>query len=195
MSNATKLVAEARESFGKGVARKLRAVGKTPVVLYGHGIEPKHLTIETHPLSLVVRHANALVELDIAGETQLALVKDVQKDPVRQVIEHVDLLVVSKREKVEASIPVVVEGEPFSGTIALQEAASLLVTVPAVAIPEHIVVDVEGLTEGTQILAKDLKLDADVELAGDPEELVVHVAIPEMDAEMEAEEAAAEAAE
>lgn len=192
MSTATKLVANAREAFGKGAARKLRAAGQTPVVVYGHGIDPMHLVVETHPLSLVVRHANALIDLDINGKSQLVLVKDVQKDPVRQIIEHVDLLVVSKNEKVETHIPVVIEGEPFSGTIALQEVQSLVAVVPAAQIPEHIVVNVDGLTEGTQVLAKDLKLDKGIELAGDAEELIVHITAPQLD--QHHDDAAAEAA-
>lgn len=186
MSNAVNLTAQARESFGKGAARKLRAAGLTPVVVYGHGIEPLHLTIETHPLSLVVRHANALVNLDIEGKKQLVLVKDVQKDPVRQVIEHVDLLVVSKSEKVEANVPVVLEGEPFAGTIALQEAAAVAISAPATDIPEHIVVDVTGLKEGVQILAKDLQLPAGVAITGDTEEMIAHIAAPQLEADHDA---------
>lgn len=93
MSETAKLVAEARAEFGKGAARKLRAAGKTPVVVYGNGIDPMHLTIETHPLSLVVRNTSALVELEIDGKIQKAQVKAVQKDPVRQIIEHVDLII------------------------------------------------------------------------------------------------------
>src|SRR5690606_27311343 len=102
--------AAARNTFGKGVARKLRAAGQTPVVVYGHGSDPLHLSVETHPLSLIVRHANALIELDIEGKKQLVLVKDVQKDPVRQIIEHVDLVIVKKGETVEVEVPVVIVG-------------------------------------------------------------------------------------
>ena len=117
MSETAKLVASARETFGKGVARKLRAAGQTPVVVYGHGSDPVHLSVETHPLSLIVRHKNALIELDIAGKKRLVLVKDVQKDPVRQIIEHVDLLIIKKGEAVEVEVPILVVGEPFSGCL------------------------------------------------------------------------------
>lgn len=187
-----KLVASARDAFGKGAARKLRAVGQTPAVLYGHGEAPRHFSVETHPLSLIVRQANALIELDLDGEDQLALVKDVQRDPVRQVIEHVDLLIVKKGEKVEVEVPIVVEGEPFSGSSAFQELNTLLVKVPAVSIPENYVVDVEGLEEGTQIFVKDLEVGKDTEVLSEEEELVVQILVPivdtESDADAEAEE-------
>lgn len=175
MSNAAQLVATPRDAFGKGVARKLRAAGQTPVVAYGHGSDPLHLTVETHPLALIVRHANALIELDINGKKQLVLVKDVQRDPVRQIIEHVDLLIVKKGEVVEVEVPVVLVGESFSGTNALLEASSLRLSVPATNIPEHIEVSVQGLEEGAQIHAADVKLASDEKLLDDGQLLVAHV--------------------
>ena len=178
MSETAKLVASARETFGKGVARKLRAAGKTPVVVYGHGAEPLHLSVETHPLSLIVRHANALIELDIDGNKQLVLVKDVQKNPLLQVIEHVDLLIVKKGEAVEVEVPVVIVGEPFSGTSYLQELNTIRLSVPANKIPEHIEVSVEGLQAGTQILTGDVKLSKGETLVEGADHLVVHVVEP-----------------
>ncbi len=193
MSETAKLVATARDTFGKGVARKLRAAGQTPVVVYGHGTDPVHLSVETHPLSLIVRHANAIIDLDINGKSQLVLVKDVQKDPVRQIIEHVDLLIVKKGETVEVEVPIVVVGEPFSGTNALQELNTLRLSVPATNIPAHVEVSVEGLEAGTQITAGDIKLASDETLLDDPQHLVVHVVEPrgaKGDDEAEAEAAA-----
>ena len=105
MANDNRLVAEQREKFGKGAARKLRAAGKIPAVLYGHGTEPQHLTLPGHEVMLILRKANAVLELDISGANQLALVKDVQKDPVRQIIEHVDLVVIRAGERVTVDIP------------------------------------------------------------------------------------------
>ncbi|MFV0435025.1 MAG: 50S ribosomal protein L25/general stress protein Ctc [Leucobacter sp.] len=193
MSDTNKLDADVRDSFGKGAARKLRAAGRTPAVIYGHGTVPVHVSVETHPLSLIVRHANALIELNIEGEKQLVLVKDVQKDPVRQIIEHIDLLVVRKGETVDVEVPVHVEGESFSGTNALQELNTLHLSVPATDIPEHVVVSVEGLEEGAQILAGDIALGEGATLLTDPEHLVVHVVVPRGsvsdDAEAEGEEA------
>ena len=97
----TKVQAELRENFGKGFARRLRAAGKIPAVIYGHGTDPVHVALPGHQMSLLVRRANVVLELDVAGKQQLTLVKDVQKDPVHQIIEHIDLLVVKKGEKVE----------------------------------------------------------------------------------------------
>lgn len=178
MSETAKLVATARETFGKGVARKLRAAGQTPVVVYGHGADPVHLSVETHPLTLIVRHANALIELDIEGKKQLVLVKDVQKNPLLQVIEHVDLLIVNQGETVEVEVPVVIVGEPFSGTSYLQELNTIRLSVPATNIPEHIEVSVEGLQGGAQVLAGDVKLADDETLLDAAEQLVVHVVAP-----------------
>ncbi|MFC5338736.1 50S ribosomal protein L25/general stress protein Ctc [Leucobacter denitrificans] len=195
MSENNKLQAVVRENFGKGAARKLRAVGQTPAVIYGHGTDPKHIAVETHPLSLIIRHANALIELDLDGKKELVLVKDVQKDPVRQIIEHVDLIIIKKGETVEVEVPIVIVGEPFSGTNALQELNTLRLSVPATNIPEHIEVSVEGLEAGTHILAGDLKLASDETLLDTPDHLVVQVVLPRGADEAEEGEEAAEAAE
>ena len=154
----TKVVAEVRENFGKGYARRLRAAGKIPAVIYGHGTDPVHVSLPGHQVSLLIRRANAVLELDVAGKQQLTLVKDVQKDPVHQIIEHIDLLVVKKGEKIQVDVPVVVLGEPFAGTIANLENTTVLLEVEATHIPQHIEVDVEGLEDGTHITAADLKL-------------------------------------
>ena len=111
------LTAELRTQFGKGAARKIRAVGKIPAVIYGHGTDPQHVTLPGHELMLIIRKANQIITLDIEGTPQLALVKDVQKDPVRQIIEHVDLIVIRKGERVEVEVPIHVEGESYPGTI------------------------------------------------------------------------------
>ncbi|WP_449283343.1 50S ribosomal protein L25/general stress protein Ctc [Leucobacter sp.] len=193
MSETNQLVATARESFGKGAARKLRAVGQTPAVIYGHGTDPVHVSVETHPLSLIIRHANAIIELDIEGRKELVLVKDVQKDPVRQIIEHVDLLVVKKGETVEVEVPVHVVGESFAGTNALQELNTIHLSVPATDIPEHLEVSVEGLEEGAHIVTGDIELPKGASLLGDADLLVVNIVAPRgASAEEEASEEAAE---
>src|SRR5690606_27881175 len=122
MTDGNKLAAEIRDQFGKGAARKLRAAGKVPAVIYGHGTEPQHVTLPAHALGLILRKANAVLELDIEGTDEVALVKDVQKDPVRQSIEHVDLIVSKKGEKVQVDVPVHVVGEAAPGTVLEQEA-------------------------------------------------------------------------
>lgn len=193
MSETNQLVAQLRDNFGKGAARKLRAAGQTPAVVYGHGTDPVHISVETHPLSLIVRHANALIELDIDGRQELVLVKDVQKDPVRQIIEHVDLLVVKRGETVEVEVPVHLVGEPFSGTNALQELNTLRLSVPATDIPENVEVSVEGLEEGAQVLAGDVTLPEGATLLDAADQLVAHVVVPRgaaADDEGAAEEAA-----
>ena len=195
---ADKLTAEIRESFGKGAARKIRAADKIPAVIYGHGTDPRHVTLPGHETMLLIRKANAILEVDIAGQTELTLVKDVQRDPVRQIIEHIDLIIVKRGEKVTVDVPVHVEGEPFGSAIAEQDASTISLEVEATNIPEHVVVDVEGKEAGTHITAADIELPAGATLITDPETLVVGIvtpAAPEAAETAEAEEAAqAEAA-
>ena len=193
MSEQTTLSAEVRTQFGKGFARRLRAAHQIPAVLYGHGTEPVHLALPGHETLLLVRHANPIVELAFDGKTQLALVKDVQRDPVRQVIEHVDLVVLQRGEKVTVDVPVVVTGEPFAGTIATLDAMTLSVEVEAISIPEHIEVDVEGREDGTQITAADVTLPQGAVLVSDPETLVVAISTPQLDTTDEDAEASDEA--
>ncbi|QEE61956.1 50S ribosomal protein L25/general stress protein Ctc [Salinibacterium sp. dk2585] len=169
------IVAEVRDSFGKGYARRLRAAGQIPAVLYGHGTKPQHLALPGHETALLLRKANAILELEIDGKTQTGLVKDVQKDPVRQIIEHVDLIVIRKGEKVEVDVAVHVVGESAPGTSVDVDAHSLLVEAPAVSIPANIEVSVEGLEDGASIYAKDVTLPEGVTLVVDPETLVLAV--------------------
>jgi len=175
MADDNKLVAEPRDVFGKGAARKIRAAGKIPAVIYGHGSDPQHVTLPGHEVALILRKANQVLDLDISGKSQLALVKDVQKDPVRQIIEHLDLIVVRKGEKVTVDVPVHVEGESAAGTTAAQDANTLSLEAEATHIPERIIVDIAGLEAGTQILAKDLTLPQGSTLISDPETLVINV--------------------
>ncbi len=178
-----KVVAELRDSFGKGAARKLRAVGKVPAVVYGHGTDPQHLTLPAHQVGLLIRKANAVLDLQIEGKSQLVLVKDVQKDPVRQIIEHIDLIVVVKGEKVTVEVPVRVEGESAAGTIVEVEGHTLHLEAEATHIPEFVTVSVAGLEAGTQIHAKDVTLPKGSTLLGDPEVLVLLVHAPQKAAE------------
>ncbi|THE07320.1 50S ribosomal protein L25/general stress protein Ctc [Microbacterium oleivorans] len=184
----TKVVAELREQFGKGFARRLRAAGKIPAVIYGHGTDPVHVALPGHQVALLIRRANALLELEIDGKQQLTLVKDVQKDPVHQIIEHIDLLVVKKGEKIEVDIPVSVVGEPFPGTIANLENTTVTLEVEATHIPQNVEVSVEGLEDGAHITAADLTLPRGAVLVTDPETLIVGVALPPAPIEDEAEE-------
>ncbi len=190
MAEDTRVSAETRTTFGKGAARRIRAAGKIPAVIYGHGTDPQHVTLPGHQVALILRKANAVLELDIEGKEQLALVKDVQKDPVLQIIEHIDLIVVRRGEKVQVEVPIHLEGESFSGTIATQDTATILVEVEATHIPERIVVSIEGLEEGTLIHAKDVELPRGAVLLSDEELVVVGITVP---AAVESEENAAAA--
>jgi large subunit ribosomal protein L25 len=165
------LLTEVRESFGKGAARKIRAVGKIPAVIYGHGTEPQHVTLPGHEISLILRKSNQILELDIEGKIQLALVKDVQKDPVRQIIEHIDLIVVRKGEKVTIDVTVHLEGEAAPGTTVNQDSNTISLEAEATNIPESIVVNIEGAEDGTQIFARDLELPAGSSLITDEDTL------------------------
>lgn len=190
MADDNKLDADLRESFGKGAARKLRAVGKIPAVIYGHGTDPQHVTLPGHETALLLRKTNVVVTLNIAGDKQLVLVKDVQKDPVRQIIEHVDLIVVRKGEKVTVDVPVHVEGESYPGTLVMLDHNTLTVEAEATHIPASLTVSVEGLEEGAQIHAGDVKLPSGTTLVTDPEALVINITVPRASASDTADEAA-----
>jgi large subunit ribosomal protein L25 len=194
---ADKIQAEIRNSFGKGAARKLRAAGRIPAVVYGHGTDPQHVSLPGHEVSLAIRRANAVLELDIAGSSQLALVKDVQKDPVRQIIEHLDLVVIRSGERVHVEVPVHVEGESAPGTIVALDATTVNLEAEATHIPERVTVSVEGLEDGAHITAADLTLPQGSKLISDPQMLVIAISTPrgaDLEAEEAEEAAAAEAA-
>ena len=194
MAEDNKVQAELREQFGKGFARRLRAAGKIPAVIYGHGTDPVHVALPGHQVGLLIRRANAVLELDIDGRTEVALVKDVQKDPVLQIIEHIDLLVVKKGEKIEVEVPVLVIGESASGTIVNLENTTVYLEVEAMHIPKRIEVDAEGLEDGVQVSAADLKLPKGATLADDPELMILAISIPQDTLAAEDAIAAADAA-
>lgn len=174
----SKVIAESRDNFGKGFARRLRAAGKIPAVIYGHGTTPLHVALPGHQVSLLIRRANAVLELQLDGKEQLTLVKDVQKDPVHQIIEHIDLLVVKKGEKIQVDVPIYVTGESFSGTIVNLDNSTVLLEVEATHIPENIEVNVDGLEDGAHITAADLKLPKGSSLVTDAETLIVAITVP-----------------
>jgi large subunit ribosomal protein L25 len=178
MADNNTMAAEARSNFGKGAARKLRQAGKVPAVIYGHGEEPTHVSLPAHEMMLVARRANALLELDMGSDKKLVLVKDVQRDPVRQIIEHVDLVVVRKGEKVTVDVVIHVEGEPISGTMVQVDHSSITVEAEATHIPESFTVSVEGLEEGAQIHASDIALTEGSSLVSDPETLILAIVLP-----------------
>ncbi|KQM24298.1 MULTISPECIES: 50S ribosomal protein L25/general stress protein Ctc [Frigoribacterium] len=181
MSDQNNLSALVRTSFGKGAARKIRAKDQIPAVIYGHGTDPQHVTLPGHETMLITRRANAVITLDIEGTNQLALVKDIQRDPVKQTIEHIDLIVVRQGEKVTVEVPVHVEGESAPGTIHVVELNAVELEVEATHIPQNVVVSIEGLEEGAQISAADLVLPKGATLVSEPETLVLAVSVPQLD--------------
>ncbi|MCC5574217.1 50S ribosomal protein L25/general stress protein Ctc [Microtetraspora sp. AC03309] len=190
-----RIAAELRTEFGKGAARKIRRADKVPAVLYGHGTDPRHLTLPGHEVLLALRTANVLIHLQ--GEVdELALPKGVQRDPIKGFVEHVDLLLVKRGEKVTVEIPVTVTGDVVGGALLDQQLVTVSVEAEATHIPAGVEVDVEGKEVGFAVNASDLNLPNGVTLAGDPEALVLHVVaaqVAELPAEGEA--VAAEAAE
>jgi large subunit ribosomal protein L25 len=189
-----KLTAELRTEFGKGAARRIRRAHKVPAVLYGHGTAPIHISLPGHETLLALRTANALLSIEVNGSSQLALPKQVQRDPLKHTIEHVDLVIVRRGEKVTVDVRVHVEGEAAPDTLIVVDHNSVPVEAEATHIPQQIVVSVQDLPPGTQILARDLQLPAGSSLVDlDPETLIVNVTnAPTVEA-MEAELAEAEA--
>ncbi|MGW0159324.1 50S ribosomal protein L25/general stress protein Ctc [Mycobacterium sp. NPDC003323] len=176
-SAPNKLTASVRERTGKGASRQARRDGKVPTVLYGHGTDPQHLELNAHDFAAVLRHSgtNAILTLDIDGTEQLALTKALDIHPVRRTIQHVDLLVVKRGEKVQVDVTVLVEGEAEAGTLVTQDANTIAVEADVLSIPEQITVSVEGAEVGTQITAGQLELPKGVTLVVDAETLVVNV--------------------
>ena len=188
------LSAERRTEFGKGAARRIRRASKIPAVVYGHGQEPAHITLPGHATMLALKHANALLTLNVdSDESILALVKDVQRDPVRQVIEHVDLVVVRRGEKVQVEVSVHVVGDAAPETVVTLETQALLVEAEATHIPEQVEVSVEGAPPGTQVRAGEVTLPEGSVLITDADILVVNVTAQRTSDEVEAELAEAEA--
>jgi large subunit ribosomal protein L25 len=180
--------AETRTEFGKGAARRTRRAGRIPAVLYGHGTDPQHLSLPSLEFARVVREQgrNAVLTLNIGGTPQLALTKTVVTHPIRPYIEHVDLLVISRGEKVVVEVQVVVTGEAAVDTLVTQELNTIEVEADVSSIPEQIEVSVEGLTAGTQIHASDVPLPEGTTLRTDPEILVANVVAAPTAAEVEA---------
>lgn len=170
-----KLAAERRTAFGKGAARKIRRDHKIPAVLYGHGTAPVHITLPGHDTMMALKQANVLLSIELDGSSELALAKDVQRDPVRPIIEHVDLVIVKRGEKVTVDVPVHTEGEAAAETVVTVEHTTVELQVEATHIPQSVVVSIEGLGAGTQIKAGDLELPKGAVLVTDEDALVVNI--------------------
>ena len=183
-----RIVAEPRTEFGKGPARRIRSAGRVPAVLYGHGTETRHVTLPGHQLLMALKTPNVLIEVEgLSGRPQLTLPKAVQRDPIRGDIEHVDLILVRRGEKVTVEVPVQVTGEIESGGLLDQQMVRLSVEAEATNIPQGITVDVEGMEIGASVHAGDLDLPSGVTLVAEPEALVLHVLAAPTAEQIEAE--------
>jgi large subunit ribosomal protein L25 len=191
-----RLAAEPRTEFGKGAARRTRRAGKIPAVLYGHGSDPKHLALPALEFARVVREHghNAVLTLEIDSDSELALTKTVTKHPIKNYIEHVDLLLVRRGEKVTVELPVVLTGETAPGTLIAQDLTSVLIETDALNIPDQVEVSLAGVQAGVQIKASGLILPSGVNLITDADALVVAVNAAPTAAELDSEGAEAEAA-
>jgi large subunit ribosomal protein L25 len=176
-NSPNKLAAAVRTETGKGASRRARREGKVPAVLYGHGSDPQHLELNAHDFSAVLRHSgtNAVLTLDIEGKEQLALTKALEIHPIRRSIQHIDLLVVRRGEKVTVEVNVLVEGEATHGTLVTQDANTITIEADVQSIPDHLTVSVEGAEIGTQFTASSITLPSGVNLISDPDTLVVNV--------------------
>ncbi|HTY32893.1 50S ribosomal protein L25/general stress protein Ctc [Mycobacterium sp.] len=192
-SAVNQLAVTLRTETGKGASRRARRDGKIPAVLYGHGAEPQHLELPGHDFAAVLRHSgtNAVLTLDIAGKEQLALTKALDIHPIRRTIQHADLLVVRRGEKVNVEVGVVVEGEAGPDTLVTQEANTIEIEAEALSIPEQLTVSVEGAEPGTQFTAGQIALPKGVNLVSDPDLLVVNVVNAPTAADLEEEGAGA----
>ncbi|MCA2203900.1 50S ribosomal protein L25/general stress protein Ctc [Streptomyces sp. SMS_SU21] len=192
-----KIAAETRTEFGKGAARRIRREDKVPGVLYGHGSDPIHLTFPGHELLLALRTPNVLIALDIDGKSnELAIPKSVQRDPLKGFLEHVDLQLVTRGEKVQVEIPVQAEGELAPGGNLLEYVLDALpVEAEATHIPEGVTVSVEGLEAGASVLAKDIKLPSGATLAVEEDAVVLQVLAAQAEEAPEGAEEGEEAAE
>jgi large subunit ribosomal protein L25 len=183
-----RIAAEPRTDFGKGAARRTRREGRVPAVLYGHGEETRHVVLPGHELMLALKTPNVLIRLDgVPGVTGLALPKAVQRDPIRGFIEHADLILVRRGEKVTVDISVRVSGEIAPDGLLDQQLVQLPVEAEATNIPGGIDVDVTGMEVGSSIHAGDLTLPRGVSLQVDPDTLIVHVLAAPTAAQMEAD--------
>jgi large subunit ribosomal protein L25 len=200
-----RIKAEQRTEFGKGGARRTRRAGNVPAVLYGHGTAPKHIALPAREFAAAIRHGgvNQLFTIETGdGEETLALPKAIQRDPIRDSYDHIDLLIVRRGEKVTVEVPIHISGTSAPETIVTVEQQTLSVTADATQLPDRLEVSIQGLTAGSHITAGEVELPAGAELAADPESLVVVIQVAQLadlgevpEAEEAEEEAAAEGAE
>ncbi|MCI2175021.1 MAG: 50S ribosomal protein L25/general stress protein Ctc [Bifidobacterium thermacidophilum] len=189
-TNTITLEGEVRDQFGKGVARRLRVANKIPATIYAGGNQPVFVTLPMKETTLALRHTNALFTINYGGDSKIAVVKDVQRNPVKRIVEHVDFYEVKAGEKIDVEVPVFIEGTPKGAAVAFVDIQELKVRADVSNLPERIVINVDGMTDGSKVFAKDIELPEGAELdIDDPEESVVTVEVPEDATESTAETA------
>ncbi len=191
-----KLPATVRTDFGKGASRRIRRDNRVPAVIYGHGADPKHVSLDGHALWMALKTPNVLINLDIEGKKELVIPKEVQRDPLKGFLIHVDLLAVKKGEKVSVEVPIHTEGDLAPGGNVLEHILNALpVEAEATHIPEGFTVSIEGLEAGHTVRAGDIELPRGVSLAVEEDAAVLQVVLAQVEAapEEEAEEGVEEA--
>ncbi len=179
-NNTIVLEGELRTEFGKGPARRMRVAKEIPATVYAGGEQPVYLKLPMKDTTLALRHTNALITRKFGDESRMAVVKDVQRNPVKRIVEHVDFYEVKAGEKIDVEVPVFVDGTPKGAALAFVDIQELKVRADVANLPERIVVDVNGLAEGDKVFLKDLEMPEGVELdMDDLEESVVTVEVPE----------------
>ena len=190
-----KISAEPRTEFGKGGARRTRRAGLVPAVLYGHGEAPVHIALPAREFAAAIRHGglNQVFTIDVAGGTgaTLALPKAIQRDPIKETYEHVDLIIVKRGEKVQVDVPVTMVGEAARNTLIVSESNTLSVTAEAMHLPSSLEVSIEGLEAGSQITAGDVTLPEGTELAVDPDFVLAMVTAAQTAEQLEGDSAEA----
>nr|WP_196791120.1 50S ribosomal protein L25/general stress protein Ctc [Motilibacter aurantiacus] len=188
-----RIAAESRTEFGKGAARRIRRDHKVPGVIYGHGTAPRHVSLPGHDLMLALKTPNVLLALDVDGEPVLVLPKDVQRDPVKGFIEHVDLVVVERGEAVSVELPIHVTGKPAGDGLLVVDLQTVSVVAEATHLPEFVELSIDGMPAGTQVLAKEISLPAGATLEGDPELSILRITGTPTAEQLDADLAGAEA--
>lgn len=189
-----KIAAKVRSEFGKGASRRVRAAGRIPAVIYGHGTEPVHVTLPGHETMMALKARNVLITLDVEGRKELVIPKAVQREAIRGFLVHLDLLVVKRGEKVTVEVPIHTEGELAPGGGLLEHVLNALpVEAEATHIPESVTVSVQGLTPGASVHAKDVPLPEGTTLAVDGDDVILQVLQPQAEPAAVAGEAGASA--
>ena len=167
----------ARTEFGKGASRRARRDGLIPAVIYGHGEKPKHVALPARELGNALKTSNVLIDVVIDGKTELTLPKSVVRDPLKSTLEHVDLLIVRRGEKVVVSVPVHTYGKFDQDGILEHVHNTVEIEVETTNIPAELKLSLEGLMAGDSRLAEDVELPTGAKLISDPKMVVAHLSI------------------